>query len=52
MEIKIFPRINSSEEELPIILWESLKAVLKDKINAFLKGIALGREKPYDPLGS
>lgn len=35
MEIKIFPRINSSEEELPVILWESLKAVLKDKINAF-----------------
>ena len=52
MEIKIFPRINSSKAESPVTLWESLAAVLKDKINAFLKGIALGREKPYNPLGS
>lgn len=52
MEIKIFPRISKSEKELPIIFWESLKAVLKDKINAFLEAITLGRENPYDALGS
>lgn len=51
MEIKIFPRINNSEKEFPIILWKSLKAVLKDKINAFLEARTL-RENPYDLLGS
>lgn len=45
VEIKKFPRIKISEEELTEILWESLKAILKENNKYFLKGIALSREK-------
>lgn len=45
MEIKIFPRIKSSEEELSVILWESLNSVLRDKIKGLFERHSAGQRK-------